>query len=302
MLKTALKPRWIAALIFALAISGVFVLLSQWQFSRSTERTDAPPVVLESAKPLLSVLDPGTPMHSGAADQLVTATGHFDASRQVLVQNRLQDGESGYWVVTAFVVDGAPVLKGAVASNETVIPVARGWLSDPAQAQAPTSGPINLGGRLIPSEAPNPKPDVPAGEVAALSTAQLVNVWQVSSYPGFIISNSELSGGKDVGARAVAGNLHAITVTAQPDEAPVNWLNIFYAIEWFVFAGFAVFLWWRLVSDEYRRGQEGDDDDYYDGDDDDDDDGDSGLPAGQQTTGTPNEGGTTARKSSEVHQ
>ncbi|MFY9633635.1 MAG: SURF1 family protein, partial [Cellulosimicrobium cellulans] len=31
MWKTALKPRWIAGLVFAILVSGVFVLLSQWQ-------------------------------------------------------------------------------------------------------------------------------------------------------------------------------------------------------------------------------------------------------------------------------
>jgi flagellar biosynthesis/type III secretory pathway M-ring protein FliF/YscJ len=30
-------------------------------------------------------------------------------------------------------------------------------------------------------------------------------------------------------------------------------MNIFYAVEWVVFAGFAIFLWWRLVADDYRR-------------------------------------------------
>ncbi|MBG0741338.1 SURF1 family protein [Paeniglutamicibacter antarcticus] len=300
MLKTALKPRWIAALILALAVSGVFVLLSQWQFSRSTERTDAPPVVLESTKPLLSVLDPGVPMHADAADQLVTAQGHFDASRQVLVQNRLQSGANGYWVVTAFIVDGAPVLKGAGATAETIIPVARGWLSDTAEAKAPPSGPITLAGRLIPSEAPNPKANVPAGQVAALSTAQLINLWQVSSYPGFIISNSELAAGQDVGAHAVAGDLKAITVTAQPDVSPINWLNIFYAVEWVVFAGFAVFLWWRLVSDAYRRTMDPEDDDDYD-DGGDDYGGDGGDHTGDDD-GTRNEGGTSVQQSSEVHQ
>jgi len=36
----------------------------------------------------------------------------------------------------------------------------------------------------------------------------------------------------------------------------VNWLNLFYAAEWVVFAGFALFIWWRLVKDDYRRGLE----------------------------------------------
>ena len=35
--------------------------------------------------------------------------------------------------------------------------------------------------------------------------------------------------------------------------ASVNWLNIFYALEWVVFAGFAVFLWYRLVRDAWER-------------------------------------------------
>lgn len=256
MLKTALKPRWIAALILALAVSGVFVLLSQWQFSRSTQTDTSQPVVTESVKPLASVVKPGEPMHSAAEDQLITANGHFDPSKQIIVQNRLQDGTAGVWVVTAFVVDGAPVLKGAAASPVTVIPVARGWLADPAQATAPPSGQLTLKGRLIPTEAPDPKPNVPDGQVAALSTAQLINIWKVTSYPAFVISNNELAGATDVGAAAVSGPLKHITVTAQDQGNQINWLNIFYAVEWVVFAGFAVFLWWRLVADDLRRRQE----------------------------------------------
>lgn len=258
MLKTALKLRWIAALVLALAISGVFVLLSQWQFSRSLETDVTPPAVTESVKPLTATLKPGVPLPSTAADQLVTATGHFDASKQVIVQSRLQDKVLGYWVVTAFVVDGAPVLTGQGASAQMVIPVARGWIADPAQASAPPSGPLELGGRLIPAEAPISKPDVPAGQVSALSTAELVNLWQTSSYPAFIVANSVIAHGTDVGAGT--GELKKITVTAQPDGTQINWLNIFYSIEWVVFAGFAVFLWWRLVGDDYRRQQEAEQD------------------------------------------
>ena len=33
----------------------------------------------------------------------------------------------------------------------------------------------------------------------------------------------------------------------------MNWLNIFYALEWIIFAGFAFFIWWRLVKDAYER-------------------------------------------------
>ena len=58
----------------------------------------------------------------------------------------------------------------------------------------------------------------------------------------------------DFNAENIAG-LEPIALTSPP-SAPldnVNWLSAFYAIEWSVFAGFAVFMWWRLVEDERLR-------------------------------------------------
>ena len=36
-------------------------------------------------------------------------------------------------------------------------------------------------------------------------------------------------------------------------ERELNILNLFYAIEWVLFGGFAVYLWWRLVKDEQEK-------------------------------------------------
>ena len=33
----------------------------------------------------------------------------------------------------------------------------------------------------------------------------------------------------------------------------INWLNIFYAIEWAIFAGFAFYLWYRLARDAWEK-------------------------------------------------
>jgi cytochrome oxidase assembly protein ShyY1 len=255
-LKTAVKPKWIAALVFALAVAAVFVLLSQWQFSRSTQTDVAPPSVTEKIQPLLQTLRPGQPLLGSQEGQLVTATGHFDAARQVVVQSRMQDGRVGFWVVTAFVVDGAPKLKGQAATDEVVIPVARGWVPDAAAAKPPPAGTVELEGRLLNSEGPILSKNLPAGQVSALSSAELTNLWQTSTYAAFVVSYQEQSGGAEVGAAASHGELVRITVTATDQNGKVNWLNIFYAIEWVVFAGFAVFLWWRLVADDYRREQD----------------------------------------------
>ncbi len=260
MLKTAVKPKWIAALVFALAVSAVLVLLSQWQFSRSLEKDVAPPSVTEKVQPLLDTMTPGHLMTGDIEGQMVTAQGHFDPSKQVLVPSRLQDGNEGYWAVAGFIVDGAVPPVGSAATKEVVIAVARGWVASVNDVPAVPVGAVELTGRLLNSEGPVLKKDLPEGQVAALSSAELTNRWNVSMYASFIVSFNEVVDGQDVGAAtanaAVKNALVPITVTATDQNDKINWLNIFYSIEWAVFAGFAVFLWWRLVADDYRRDQD----------------------------------------------
>ncbi|MGO4804178.1 SURF1 family protein [Arthrobacter sp. 2MCAF15] len=253
MLKTALKPRWIAGLVFAIAISGVFVLLSQWQFGRSTQSEAPVSTTTEETRQLISVLQPGGFFPGSVADQMVSATGSYDPQKQVLVPGRLNDGAKGYWIVSAFAVKGAPALVGGGATPQTWIPVARGWVADPSDAVAPPSGTIELTGRLLPSESPLPQTDPGPGRASAVSVAELINDWNVSSYPGFVAATTELSGGTDVGPLAAAGDVKPLRIGPQPPAQQVNWLNLFYSVEWVVFAGFALFIWWRLVKDDYRR-------------------------------------------------
>ncbi|GAB3251165.1 SURF1 family protein [Arthrobacter pigmenti] len=263
MLKTALKPRWIAALLLALVLSTVFVLLSQWQFSSAQDAPPPAPSSTEQTKPLTKVFKPGVPMTADVADQMVSTSGHFLPEKQVLVEGRLQDDQPGYWVVTAFDVDGAPELEGR-GGGEPVIPVARGWIKDPGQAGRAPEGQLELSGRLLPTEAPMVDRE---GDpyVSSLSVAALINRWDVASYSGFVVADQTLASGTPVGAASAGTALEEIQVSPQPQETPVNWLNIFYAIEWFVFAGFAFFLWWRLVADDYRRSLEDEEDDDDDG-------------------------------------
>lgn len=253
MWKTALKPRWIAGFVFAIAISGVFVLLSQWQFGRSTSPEVPVNPATEQVQPLTDTLQPGEFFHGTDADQMVSAKGTYDPDKQVLVPGRLHGGKTGYWVVSAFAVDGAPALSGAAASPRTWIPVARGWVAEPGDAAAPPSGLIELTGRLLPSEAPLPGKAPAPGEATAVSVAELINYWEVSSYPGFVAATAEVAGGADVSPAAVPGDLLPLNIGPQPPAQQINWLNLFYSLEWVVFAGFALFIWWRLVKDDYHR-------------------------------------------------
>ncbi len=253
MWKTALKPRWIAGFIFAIAISGVFVLLSQWQFGRSTQPEVPVNPATEQVQPLTETLEPGDFFHGTDADQMVSAQGTYDPAKQVLVPGRLHGGKTGYWVVSAFAVTGAPTLSGVAASPQTWIPVARGWVADPADAPAPPSGTVELTGRLLPSEAPVAGTAAAPGEATAVSVAELINYWEVSSYPGFVAATAEIAGGADLSPAAVPGDLIPLQIGPQPPAQQINWLNLFYSLEWVVFAGFALFIWWRLVKDDHHR-------------------------------------------------
>lgn len=257
-------------MVFGLLLSGVFVLLSQWQLSRSAQHEPATPSSVEEVKPLVDVLKPGQFFPGSVEDQMVTATGSYDPGKQVLVEGRLYDNRKGYWIVTAFSVDNAPQLNGVAASPQTWIPVARGWVAEPAQADAPPSGPLTLTGRLLPSEAPLQNIDAGPGRASAVSVAELINKWNVSSYPGFIAATAESTPAGPVPANQA---VKALNIPAQPPGTQINWLNLFYSVEWVVFAGFALYIWWRMVADDYRRDLEGDE---FDGDDYDDDFDDGG--------------------------
>jgi cytochrome oxidase assembly protein ShyY1 len=252
--------------VFAIAVSGVFVLLSQWQFGRSVQPEVPVSPATEETRALTETLEPGHFFPGSVSDQMVSADGTYDPAKQVLVPGRLKDGNTGYWVVSAFAVKGAPALSGAAASPQTWIPVARGWVANPDDAGAPPSGAVHLTGRLIPSESPLPETAPEAGRASAVSVAELINYWDVSSYPGFVAATAEVADGTDVSAAAVRGDLKPLNIGPQPPAQQVNWLNLFYSLEWVVFAGFALFIWWRLVKDDYRRGLEEDlDDDIHEG-------------------------------------
>lgn len=95
------------------ALFVLFLFLASWQLDRAAEKeelsalfTDAAPVARldEISEPLLY--------------QPVTVTGHYLPTRQVLLDNIIQGGQLGYYVVTPFVAE----------PDGRVLLVNRGWL------------------------------------------------------------------------------------------------------------------------------------------------------------------------------
>lgn len=241
MLKTALKPKWIAALLGALLISTGFVLLSGWQFGSSTTEPPVKAEKTEVAVPLTEHFMPGDELLGIKADQIVEFEGQFIPDTEVIVENRVHEEQLGFWVLSAFAVDGAP--------DAEAITVVRGWQAEANPPAEAPDGTVNITGRLIPPEGPVLKRDVREPYFDSVSSAELSNYWDLPLYSGFVAIH-ELS--NEAGPATEQG-LELIHVGMPEQEAQINWLNVFYGIEWVVFAGFAVFLWYRLVRDDYQR-------------------------------------------------
>ena len=246
----ARRPKWILALLGALAVAALFAVLANWQLDRSIDASAAERPDTETPIPLESIAQPQTAMLPDAFGRTVETTLTLVPGDAVVLSGRVNDvatGEPG-WVV---------VVHGVDASGASLA-VATGWAPTEAEAMdaaaelnAGLDGTLELGtvlGRYLPSESPQ-QSDFEAGERSALAVAELINLWAEAPtadgapgvYGGYLVLNEALAG------------LEAVDAPAPSREVEFNLLNLFYALEWIIFAGFAVFLWWRLVQDDIEQ-------------------------------------------------
>ncbi|GAA1766083.1 SURF1 family protein [Kocuria aegyptia] len=274
MLTTALRPRSILALIVSLGLAVGFVLLSQWQLESSEQaRTVADPAK-DVAVPLAEAVEAGAPVTAVQADQLVTVTGDYRDGSTVLVPGRLQDGAEGWWAVTALTVPDSQELWPD-AGGELTLAVARGWTADPASVPEEPAGAVDVVGRYLPAEGPVPGETLPEGQVGTVSPAQLTNLWDAPLWSGYLAAFAENpasapfqlaeDGTLAPDAALLGPELSRLDIDQQPTDESVNLLNLFYAVEWVVFAGFALYIWWRFVRDEWQREQNPQEYFYFEG-------------------------------------
>ena len=228
-LRVARTPRMIGLLILLLAIAAVCGRLGMWQLDRAQQRAaqsaaDHEPV---AAVDLSDVLAPQQALPGDLVGRTVLVDGTFGAD-QVLVAGRELDGRTGHLVVTPLVLaDGA------------VLAVVRGWVAEPADAAAfpAPAGVVQVRGRLAAGEAARGT----GGEVTAVSPAELVNRWGGPIYSAYLVLEQVEPGQGDL--------------TLLPEPAVGSGLelqNLAYALQWWIFGGFAVLLWLRMVRDEER--------------------------------------------------
>ncbi len=177
-----------------------------------------------------SVLAPQTAFPGDLVGRKVSVTGTYEAG-QLVVSGRARDGATGELVLT-------PLRVGS-GGGAAVLPVVRGWLPSGSAPDEPPAGTVSLVGYLQAGESAGT--GITAGTTDAISPAELLHVWTGPIWTGYLVLAS---------SDPVQAAGPALLGPPTPTQASPNLQNLLYSLEWFVFGGFAVFLWWRTVLDE----------------------------------------------------
>ena len=234
-LRTALQPKWLGVLAVVIGLCVAFTFLGRWQLdvARSKEKPRHPQVV--ATAPLDQVVAPQQTFRNNMLGRPVTVAGQYDAGRQLLVSGKRLDGAKGYWVLTALRVQ-----SGAL------VPVVRGFVPSATGVPAPPSGPVQLSGVLgAPDATPagGDAPGVPAGQIPAADTADVVNLWGSPIYNVLVVADP----GSASGAGASSGALRPVPPPTADQGGGLDLRNAAYAVQWWIFGLFALLLWWRMV-------------------------------------------------------
>ncbi|MFC7788712.1 SURF1 family cytochrome oxidase biogenesis protein [Microbacterium sp. MAHUQ-60] len=236
-----LRRRWIGVLALCLVVAGVFAWLGQWQLASAIDTDPPPPGMTEKVRPLADVIEPGQYLDESLGGQRVRTRGTWVPGDFIVVSQRSNDGDEGYWVTGQLRI-----------AERTSIAVALGWASTREQADAAIAAldaagaaEADITGRIIDDEGAVVPSGADPWELERMSPAALLSRWhdidQLDVYRPYLASVTAPAGLVDISS------------PAPRESSPINWLNIFYAAEWAVFAGFSFYLWYRLGKDAWER-------------------------------------------------
>jgi surfeit locus 1 family protein len=229
----ALAPRlWLGHLL-ALVLMVAALLLGLWQLDAwQTRRADeARNLTRADPVPLSKVIGPDDPFPGRSVGQPVELEGDWVPAGTVFVSGRQHDGHDGYWMVTPLAIGGP---------TASALPVVLGWVADPGRAPTPPEGSAQLVGWLQPPDGTGGVDDDPNDDVLPqLRIADLAQHVDQDLYGGYVVAQDGVDG------------LPAAELAQLPDAGTFTAIrNLLYAIEWWVFGGFAVLIWWRWVAEQ----------------------------------------------------
>jgi len=241
-LRTLTRPSMLLLHLAAVLAVLATVLLGRWQLHAwQDHRQDRSLALVHApARPLETVIGRDDPFPAASVGQPVTFSGRWLPGTTVFVSDRPARSRQGYWMVTSLATCGA---RDAVACpHPSAVPVVLGWAPRPSAAPAAPRGAARVTGWLQPGEASEPDSDPGDDVLPALQIGDLVQRVHQDLYSAYVILSAP--------ATARAG-LVAVTPASLPKAPTFTAVrNLLYGIEWWMFGGFAVFLWWRWCRDE----------------------------------------------------
>lgn len=257
------QPKWIAALALAILVAGLFAWLGRWQMGHAITLEQDKPGSTETVRPISEVTEPGRSVTDRAAGMVLSTEGRLVPGDFLVVEERVNGDRVGAWVVGHLATEASETSSG---QNGHLV-VAIGWAPTAEDAEraidaieadpALVSAAMHLEGRYMPSDAAVvPKPSEDPTRLTTLAPAQIVNLWAPFDglpYAGFLVVHPVAP--FEAATLAELGLEPIDSVPPLPVET-VNWLNLFYAAEWVVFAGFAIYFWFRLVRDDWEKQHE----------------------------------------------
>ncbi len=228
----ARTPTSILTFISLTAICVLFFLLGKWQWDRTQDILDAERAASAAAVVVSQIDQPMKPEDYG---RTVTAVGAFSDQDQVRVSSRLsREAVAGDWIVSAFVLD-----------TGQSIAVVRGWVPEGATFTT-SQQQINIEGVLQPSESFYDFAGDQSGEVVVIDSQQLSQLWGTNLLDGFIVMQDQVPVTED------SPGIVPPTISTSDVAFPLQ--NFFYAIQWWIFALFAVVIYirWLVVGSKLR--------------------------------------------------
>ena len=211
------------AVALGVLLAAAMVVLGVWQLEvyqrqgndAALRRAAEPPVALTVVAPPGGIVDDGY-------GRRVTFSGTYDSRLQVLVPSG-----TGYRVLT-----------GLRQADGSVVAVVRGRESGP-DSPVPPSGPVSRTGVLLPSEeSADSTAPLPEGQLASVRLPTLAQTWPSPLVNGFVTLDAEGS---------TAEGLTPVQVELPEGQGRLR--NGAYALQWWVFAAFALGMSIRVARD-----------------------------------------------------
>jgi surfeit locus 1 family protein len=211
-------PRPLTTLL-TLALLVLLISLGRWQLRRADEK-GALYDSFASGSDVTRPIDASTPQVPRY--QHLEAAGHYDDSRQVLIDNMVESGRAGYFVITPFELQGG----GWILVN-------RGWVPVGASRAERPSIPANARMRTLHGRADKlPSPGIQLGTRTALSPPYPV----VASFPSHgevaaLLKEASWAGAADVILLDAAEPDGYVRHWSPPGFPPMR--HVGYAVQWF---------------------------------------------------------------------